>query len=115
MSNNCIETYQLTKQYGKKSAVNQLDLTVEKGGIHAFVGSNGAGKSTLFRLLLGVTSPTFGKANVLGQDCQHLNNEIRGKVGYVNEEHTLPNWMTVEKVVAMQKYFYCNEELGTCG
>jgi ABC-2 type transport system ATP-binding protein len=108
MSNNCIETYQLTKQYGNKTAVNQLDLTVEKGGIHAFVGSNGAGKSTLFRLLLGVTSPTSGKANILGQDCQHLTNDIRGKVGYVNEEHTLPNWMTVEKVVAMQKHFYCN-------
>jgi ABC-2 type transport system ATP-binding protein len=106
MSNNCIETYQLTKQYGNKTAVNQLDLTIKKGGIHAFVGSNGAGKSTLFRLLLGVTSATSGSAKVLGQDCQNLTTELRGKVGYVNEEHTLPNWMTVEKVVAMQKHFY---------
>lgn len=108
MSNNCIETYQLTKQYGNKTAVNQLDLTIKKGGIHAFVGSNGAGKSTLFRLLLGVTSPTSGKAKVLGQNCQNLTSELRGRVGYVNEEHTLPNWMTVEKVVAMQKHFYQN-------
>jgi ABC-2 type transport system ATP-binding protein len=106
MSNNCIETYQLTKQYGKKTAVNQLDLTVKKGGIHAFVGSNGAGKSTLFRLLLGVTTATSGGAKVLGQECQNLSTELRGKVGYVNEEHTLPNWMTVEKVRAMQKHFY---------
>lgn len=106
MSNNCIETYQLTKQYGNKTAVNQLDLTIKKGGIHAIVGSNGAGKSTLFRLLLGVATPTSGYAKVLGQDSQKLSADIRGKVGYVNEEHTLPNWMTVEKVVAMQKHFY---------
>ncbi|MFT5924312.1 MAG: ABC-2 type transport system ATP-binding protein [Paraglaciecola sp.] len=91
MSNNCIETYQLTKQYGNKTAVNQLNLTVEKGGIYAFVGSYGAVKSTSFKLLLGVTSQTSGKANILGQDCQHLTNKIRGKVGYVNEEHTLTN------------------------
>ncbi|WP_340679825.1 ABC transporter ATP-binding protein [Paraglaciecola sp.] len=108
MSNNCIETYQLTKQYGKKTAVNQLDLSIKTGGIHAFVGSNGAGKSSLFRILLGVTSPTTGNAKVLGQDCQNLNTELRGKVGYVNEEHTLPNWMVVEKVVAMQKHLYAN-------
>lgn len=108
MSNNCIETFQLTKKYGNKTAVNQLDLSIKTGGIHAFVGSNGAGKSTLFRLLLGVASPSFGSAKVLGQDCQNLTSELRGKVGYVNEEHTLPNWMTAEKVVAMQKHFYAN-------
>ena len=108
MSNNCIETYQLTKQYGNKTAVNQLDLSIKTGGIHAFVGSNGAGKSSLFRMLLGVTSPTTGNAKVLGQDCQNLSTELRGKVGYVNEEHTLPNWMVVEKVVAMQKHLYAN-------
>jgi ABC-2 type transport system ATP-binding protein len=106
MSNNCIETYQLTKQYGSKTAVNQLDLTIKKGGIHAIVGSNGAGKSTLFRLLLGVATPTSGYAKLLDHDSQKLSADIRGKVGYVNEEHTLPNWMAVEKVVAMQKHFY---------
>lgn len=108
MSNNCIETFQLTKEYGKKTAVNHLDLSIKTGGIHAFVGSNGAGKSTLFRLLLGVASPTSGSAKVLGQDCQSLTSDLRGKVGYVNEEHTLPNWMTAEKVVGMQKHFYQN-------
>ena len=113
MSNNCIETYQLTKQYGKKIAVNQLDLTIKKGGIHAIVGSNGAGKSSLFRLLLGMATPTSGYAKILGEDSQKLSSDTRGKVGYVNEEHTLPNWMAVEKVVAMQKHFYSkwNEDI----
>ena len=113
MSNNCIETYQLTKQYGKKIAVNQLDLTIKKGGIHAIVGSNGAGKSSLFRLLLGMATPTSGFAKILGEDSQKLSSVTRGKVGYVNEEHTLPNSMAVEKVVAMQKHFYSkwNEDI----
>ena len=113
MSNNCIETYQLTKQYGKKIAVNQLDLTIKKGGIHAIVGSNGAGKSSLFRLLLGMATPTSGFAKILGEDSQKLSSDTRGKVGYVNEEHTLPNSMAVEKVVAMQKHFYSkwNEDI----
>jgi ABC-2 type transport system ATP-binding protein len=106
MTNYCIETHQLSKTYGNKTAVNQLDLQIKSGGIHAFVGSNGAGKSTLFRLLLGVTTATSGSATLLGQNCEKLSTELRGKVGYVNEEHTLPNWMTVEKVVAMQKHFY---------
>ena len=108
MTNYCIETFRLTKDFGKKTALNQLDLQVKKGGIHAFVGSNGAGKSTLFRLLLGLASPTSGRAEILGENCQNLSTGLRGKVGYVNEEHTLPSWMTVEKVVAMQKHFYSN-------
>ena len=106
MSNICIETNQLTKRYGNKTAVNELNLTIKKGGIHAIVGSNGAGKSTLFRLLLGVATPSSGHAQILDQNSQNLSSDTRGKVGYVNEEHTLPNWMTVEKVVAMQKHFY---------
>ncbi|MEP1446732.1 MAG: ABC transporter ATP-binding protein [Paraglaciecola sp.] len=110
MTKHCIETFQLTKTFGNKTAVNQLDLAIKTGGIHAFVGSNGAGKSTLFRLLLGVATPTSGSAVLLGQDCTNLSTEVRGKVGYVNEEHTLPTWMSVEKVVAMQKHFYQNWE-----
>ncbi len=102
----CIETEALTKCYGKKKALNDFSLKVEKGGIHAIVGSNGAGKSTLFRLLLGIIAPTAGHAKVLGTDCQHITPEIRGKVGYVNEEHTLPNWMTAKAATRMQKSFY---------
>ena len=102
----CIETNGLTKKFGKKTALRDFDLTVEQGGIHAIVGSNGAGKSTLFRLLLGVTTPTYGSAKLLGVDSQSLTPEVRGKVGYVNEEHTLPGWMTAEAVKKFQQSFY---------
>ncbi|WP_417457607.1 ABC transporter ATP-binding protein [Kordiimonas sp.] len=102
----CIETNGLTKRYGKKLALNDFTLQIGKGGIHAIVGSNGAGKSTLFRLLLGVATPTTGSAYLLGNDSRYLSPAVRGKVGYVNEEHTLPLWMKAREITNHQRSFY---------
>jgi len=108
MSDLIIETEALSKYFGNKSALKDCTLSIERGGVTAIVGSNGAGKSTLFRLLLGLLTPSSGKAHILGQSCQSLSPETRGKIGYVNEEHTLPTWMTVGEVEAMQKAIYPN-------
>ena len=102
----CIETDGLTKRYGTKLALKDFTLKVEEGGIHAIVGSNGAGKSTLFRLLLGVATPTSGSARLLGTDSTALSPEVRGRVGYVNEEHTLPLWMRAREITDHQRGFY---------
>ena len=102
----CIETKKLTKRFGKKIALNNFTLSIEAGGIHAIIGSNGAGKSTLFRLLLGVTSPSSGSASLLGIDSGVLSPEVRGRTGYVNEEHTLPQWMKASEVTNLQQSFY---------
>ncbi len=101
-----IETNALSKQFGSKSALNDCTLSIKRGGVTAIVGSNGAGKSTLFRLLLGLLTPSSGDAHILGESCQALSPEIRGKIGYVNEEHTLPTWMLVGEVEAMQRALY---------
>ncbi|TDF38189.1 ABC transporter ATP-binding protein [Alteromonadaceae bacterium M269] len=106
MNSYCIETTQLTKKFGNKTAINSLDLKIKQGGIHAIVGSNGAGKSTLFRILLGVATPTDGEASIFGVNCQKLTEKERVRFGYVNEEHTLPTWMKVSALVNMQKHFY---------
>jgi len=106
MSDYVIETRQLSKRYGSKLALNQLDLQVPRGRIHAIVGANGAGKSTLFRMLLGFLAPTAGEARILGKDSQKLDTEDRGRIGFVNEEHTLPGWMRVSAVTAMQRRQY---------
>lgn len=106
MSEFCIETTALTKQFGRKLALDDFSIQISEGGIHAIVGSNGAGKSTLFRLLLGMETPSRGSALVLGEDSQQMSAETRGLVGYVNEEHTLPPWMKAGQVVKMQKHFY---------
>lgn len=106
MTEMVIQTRALSKHFGRKWALAEFSLSVEQGGIHAVVGSNGAGKSTLFRILLGLQSPTRGQATILGHDCQSLTPEVRGRIGYVNEEHTLPGWMTVKDVKSMQKSIY---------
>lgn len=104
--NYCIETQNLVKTFDNKYAINDLTLAIPTGGIHAIVGSNGAGKSTLFRMLLGVETPSSGGASVFGEDCLNLAPASRARIGYVNEEHTLPAWMAVDALIQMQKHFY---------
>ena len=106
MDNICIQTEGLSKVFGKKKALDNFNLTLAQGGIHAIVGSNGAGKSTLFRVLLGVSTPTEGRAVLLGEDSTQLSTTVRGRVGYVNEEHTLPGWMTAKQVTEFQRSYY---------
>jgi ABC-2 type transport system ATP-binding protein len=101
-----IETVSLTKLYGRKLALDHLDLRIPRGRIHAIVGANGAGKSTLFRVLLGFLPPTSGEARILGRDSQQLTPTDRGRIGFVNEEHTLPGWMSVAAMTAMQRRHY---------
>ncbi|RZA11513.1 MAG: ABC transporter ATP-binding protein, partial [Lysobacteraceae bacterium] len=101
-----IETRALSKRYGRKLALDNLDLRIPRGRIHAIVGANGAGKSTLFRILMGFMPPTAGEARILGKDSQSLTPRDRSRIGFVNEEHTLPNWMRVAQVTTMQKHQY---------
>jgi len=106
MSKYIIETKDLWMQFGSKVALKNLNLCIEAGGVHSIVGSNGAGKSTLFKLLLGVIAPSHGETYILGVNSQKLKPKDRGIIGYVNEEHTLPDWMQVNKLIEMEKSFY---------
>ncbi len=96
----------LSKRYGARLALDRLDLAIPRGRIHAIVGANGAGKSTLFRILLGFLPPTSGEVSILGRDSQRLAPADRERIGFVNEEHTLPAWVSVDKLVAMQRHQY---------
>ncbi|MBC7788889.1 MAG: ATP-binding cassette domain-containing protein, partial [Anaerolineae bacterium] len=106
VSDYVIETERLDLCYGRKKALNQLTLRIPRGRIHAIVGANGAGKSSLFRVLLGVQSPNAGRATILGHDCTALTEHERARIGFVNEEHSLPTWLRVDELVAMQRRLY---------
>ena len=61
-----VKTFDLTKKYKEKTAVNKLDLTVHKGELYALLGVNGAGKSTTIKMLSCLTQPTSGDAELMG-------------------------------------------------
>jgi ABC-2 type transport system ATP-binding protein len=78
-----IETRDLTKKYGKLTAVNRLDLRVERGELFGFIGPNGAGKTTTIQILATLLAPTSGEAFVAGQDVRKNGNTVRCLVGYM--------------------------------
>ena len=64
---NVIKTAGLTKTYGSRRAVDNLDLTVRRGEIYGFVGRNGAGKSTVMKMIAGLELPTSGEVSLFGE------------------------------------------------
>ena len=106
MSDYAIDTQDLCLYYKHKPALDHLTLRLPRGGIHAFVGANGAGKSSLFRVLLGFEPAAGGGARILGHDCARLTPARRERIGFVNEEHTLPGWMRVRDLRNMQQRQY---------
>ena len=106
MSDYAIDTNELCLYYKHKPALDHLTLRLPRGGVHAFIGANGAGKSSLFRVLLGFEPPSAGSARILGHDCRRLTPALRGSIGFVNEEHTLPPWMRVRDLHDMQQRQY---------
>jgi ABC-2 type transport system ATP-binding protein len=83
---NIIELVDLTKKYGSFTAVNQLNLTINKGEIFGLLGPNGAGKSTTILMMLGLTEPTSGSVKVCGLDPTRNSIEVKRKVGYLPED-----------------------------
>jgi ABC-2 type transport system ATP-binding protein len=75
-----IETHELRKQFGNKTAVASLTLAVRRGEVFGFLGPNGAGKTTSIKMLLGLIAPTAGSAIVLGSPLG--NAAARSKVGF---------------------------------
>jgi ABC-2 type transport system ATP-binding protein len=95
-----IETQALTKRYPR--GVIALDglTTVFSPGITGLIGANGAGKSTLLKILLGLVSPTSGRASVLGRDTAVGAERIRTLTGYMPEHDCLPPDVTGTEFVA---------------
>ncbi len=85
-----IETAGLTKKYGSLTAVNKLNLKVERGSIHGFLGPNGAGKTTTIKILVGLLKPDEGTVKVLGQEVCGDQADCRLSIGYMPELPKFP-------------------------
>ncbi|MGB3327754.1 MAG: ABC transporter ATP-binding protein [Thermomicrobiales bacterium] len=96
-----IQLVSLTKRYGTRRGIEDLDLTVERGEIFGFLGPNGAGKSTTLRTMLGFLHPTSGHAQVLGLDTQTQRRAVHERIGNLPGEFALDDRMTGHALLAL--------------
>jgi ABC-2 type transport system ATP-binding protein len=104
MTQNVIETHDLTVYYGQHRGILDVNLTVEKGEVFGFLGPNGAGKTTTQRVLLDVFPPTAGHASIFGLDCQKKGVNIRRRIGYLPGELALYTNMRASEFFQMYEY-----------
>lgn len=93
----------LTRFFGDRVVVDQLDLCVPRGSVTGLLGLNGAGKTTTLRMLMGFLTPSRGESQLLGKNSQQLTPEDRARIGYTVEGHFLYGWMTVRQSEKFQR------------
>ena len=97
-----IETKSLSKSFGDVKAVDDISFYVESGEIFGFLGPNGAGKSTTMMILTTLLKPTSGHALVSGFDVRRNPKQVREKIGYVQQETTVDEYLTGRENLLLQ-------------
>jgi ABC-2 type transport system ATP-binding protein len=103
---NVIRTQGLSKAYKSVKALDSLSLKVPQHSIFGFLGPNGAGKSTTIKMLLGLSRPTGGKAEVFGQDVLQDSLAIRRRVGYLAQDPRYYEHMTARQTLRYTARFF---------
>ena len=106
MNGTIIQTRGLTKRFGDFTAVDRLDLEVERGHIFAFLGANGSGKSTTIRMLIGILKPTDGEITVDGIDVIHHPRRVRDRIGYMGQRVSLYQGLSLRENVEFYAGLY---------
>ncbi len=106
MSEPIIEIRNLSRQFGPKTALDKVSLSVPRGCVFGLVGENGAGKTTLIKHILGLFRARMGFVSVFGMDPVRHPVEVLGQIGYLSEERDLPDWMRIEELMNYTKAFY---------
>ncbi|WP_062350203.1 ABC transporter ATP-binding protein [Bacillus kwashiorkori] len=91
--NNLVEVRNLTKNYGKKQALDSVDITIKKGKVVGILGPNGSGKTTLIKILAGMLRPSTGEVIVDGKQVGVATKSI---VSYLPDRNFLYKWMKVK-------------------
>jgi len=94
MTDTVLSTHQLSKSYGSRPAVRDLDLEVRRGKVFGFLGPNGAGKTTTIRMMLGLIRPSSGSVEILGRDVQAHGREVLPRVGALVEAPALYSYLS---------------------
>jgi ABC-2 type transport system ATP-binding protein len=110
MSVAAIETEGLRKVFGDRAAVKGLTLRVEQGEVFGFLGPNGAGKTTSIKMLLGLVSPTSGKASLLGAPVG--DRATLARVGFLPEHFRFQEWLTASEFLELHGELLAMEKTG---
>ncbi|MER5267139.1 ABC transporter ATP-binding protein [Actinosynnema sp. NPDC002837] len=92
-----VHTKQLSKDYGRRRALHQLDLDLHAGEVYGLLGPNGAGKTTTIRLLMDLIRPTRGRVVLFGEDLATGSVQARQRIGYVPGDLVLYDRLTGEE------------------
>ena len=101
-----IQTMQLTKAYNSFKAVDNLNISVERGEIFGLLGPNGAGKTTTVSMLCTILNPTSGTATVNGFDLVHEANKVRKSIGIVFQDPSIDDRLTARENLYMHANLY---------
>jgi ABC-2 type transport system ATP-binding protein len=99
-NNNVIQVDGLTKRFGDFTAVNAISFEVARGEIFGFLGANGAGKTTAMKMLIGISKPSSGEAEVAGYDVRTQAEAIKRNIGYMSQKFALYDDLTVRENIA---------------
>ena len=121
MSELLLQTRNLTKQYGRHRAVDDVNMHIKKGAIYGFIGRNGAGKTTCLKMISGLSAPSYGEIEMFGYKGKDLQ-KVRSRVGCLIEAPGLYGNMSAYdnlnikcKLTGIKKKGYIEELLKTVG
>lgn len=97
MNDTVISVRELTKRFGRFTAVDRISFDVRRGEIFGFLGANGAGKTTAMRMLCGLSYPTSGSGTVAGYDVRREGERIKRHIGYMSQRFSLYSDLTVQE------------------
>ena len=106
MSDPIILARGLSKRFGDFTAVDGIDVTVERGVIFAFLGANGSGKSTTIRMLIGLLAPSAGSIRLDGVDVTQHPRRVRERIGYMGQRVSLYAGLTLRENVEFYAGLY---------
>lgn len=120
MQERIVEIEGLSKNYSRRLgllsrqetiALDNLNLSINRGEIFALLGPNGAGKTTTLNIISGLTRQSFGRVRLFGENLEPQNTKIKFRIGFLSEDNVLPGYLSLkELLVFLSEIFNLNPQ-----